>query len=84
MQFSPEVLFSPLLRLSSMRLGEGRRADEHVFTDAENAFSRPHSHRGRGGMRRIHSHEDQLLSLWTLGCGGPSQELSSLVSYAGA
>lgn len=33
-------------------------------------------------MRRIHSQEDQLLSLWTLEWG--SQDVSALVSYAGA
>lgn len=75
MQFSPEVLFSPLRGFELLNLCS--RMERTPSPDS-------HSHRSRGGMRRIHSHEDQLLSLWTLGCGGPSQELSSLVSYAGA
>lgn len=40
-------------------------------------------HRSRGKIQQIHSHEDQLLSLWTLECGSPILELGSLVSQAG-
>lgn len=84
MQFPPGVLFSPLLWLSSLRRhGDGPRAAEPVFTGGENASSGLPWPQKQGGTRRIHSHEDQLSSLWTLGGGGPSPELVLLCPMQG-